>query len=89
MNFKKIAKMKNNLLKYYIVAFYLCSSFVLFAQPGTGNGTPTGDGALEDTGTTDVTPGASIDDYVWVLALVGLVFVFMKFRTRQDKKLKN
>ena len=80
--------MKNNVLKYYITAAYLCSTFVMFAQPGTGNGTA-GDGALEDTGANDVTPGAPIDDYVWVLALVGLVFVFMKFRAIQNKKLKS
>jgi len=80
--------MKNNLLKYYIAALYLCSTFVMFAQPGTGNGTPTGDGSLEDTGATDVTPGAPIDDYVWVLAVVGLIFVFMKFRAIQNQKIK-
>jgi hypothetical protein len=28
----------------------------------------------------DTTP-APIDDYVWVLALIGLVFVFLRFRT--------
>ena len=73
--------MKNNLLKYYIAAFYLCSTFTLFAQPGT-----------EDDGTglesTD-TPAAPIDDYVWVLALMGLVFVFIKFRAIQNKKIKS
>ena len=69
--------MKNNVLKYYIAAFYLCSTFVLFAQPGDGNG-ETGDAGLEGGG--DTTPGAPIDDYVWVLALVGLLFVFLKFR---------
>ena len=69
--------MKNNALKYYIAAFYLCSTFVLFAQPGDGNG-GSGDAGLEGGG--DTTPGAPIDDYVWVLALVGLLFVFLKFR---------
>ena len=69
--------MKNTVLKYYIAAFYLCSTFVLFAQPGDGNGL-SGDDGLEGGG--DTTPGAPIDDYVWVLALVGLLFVFLKFR---------
>jgi hypothetical protein len=69
--------MKNTVLKYYIAAFYLCSTFVLFAQPGDGNG-ESGDAGLEGGG--DTTPGAPIDDYVWVLALVGLLFVFLKFR---------
>ena len=67
--------MKTNLLKYYIAAFYFCSTFVMVAQPGTGNG-ETGDGALEGADE----PAAPIDDYVWVLALIGLLFVFLKFR---------
>jgi hypothetical protein len=69
--------MKTNLLKYYIAAFYIFSTFVMVAQPGTGNG-GTGEGALEGDG--DATPGAPIDDYVWVLAGVGVLFVFLKFR---------
>ena len=66
--------MKTNLLKYYIVAFYLCSTFIAFAQPGSGSS----DGPLDGDG--DTTPLAPIDDYVWVLAVVGLLFVFLKFR---------
>jgi len=70
--------MKNNLLKYYTIAFYLCSTFIVFAQPGDGNG-GSGDGALEGGG--DTTPTAPISDYLWVLALVGLVFAILKIRT--------
>ena len=66
--------MKTNLLKYYIVAFYLCSTFIAFAQPGSWSS----DGPLDGDG--DTTPLAPIDDYVWVLAVVGLLFVFLKFR---------
>ena len=73
--------MKNTLLKYYTAVFYLCSSFVLFAQePGD-----TAPGGLETDG--DVTPAAPIDDYVWVLALIGLLFVFLKLRAIQNKKM--
>ena len=72
--------MKNTALKYYIAAFYLCSTFVLFAQPGD-----TAPGGLEGDG--DTTPGAPIDDYVWVLAVIGLIFVFMKFKALQNKKM--
>jgi hypothetical protein len=36
----------------------------------------------------DTTPGAPIDDYVWVLAVIGLIFVFMKFRAIQNKKIQ-
>ena len=69
--------MKNTILKYYIAVFYFCSTFIMFAQPGTGNG-GTGEGGLEGDG--DATPGAPIDDYVWVMAGIGLLFVFLKFR---------
>jgi hypothetical protein len=72
--------MKNNVLKYYIVAFYLCSTFVMFAQPGDD------DTGSDLEGDGDVTPAAPIDDYVWVLALVGLFFVFMKFRAIYGKR---
>lgn len=76
--------MKKNLLKYYIATFYLCSSFAMFAQtdPGTGGG-------VENDGTGDTTPTAPIDDYVWVLALIGLFFVFMKFRAIQKNKINS
>lgn len=69
--------MKNNFIKYYISAIYLCTSFAMFAQdPGSGTN---GGGTLDDA-TGDVTPGAPIDGYVWVLALIGLTFVFLRLR---------
>jgi hypothetical protein len=71
--------MKNNVLKFYIAAIYFCSTMVMFAQPGDGsNGDP-----LEGPD-----PGAPIDDYVWVLAIVGLFFVFMKFRAIHNNKIQ-
>jgi hypothetical protein len=73
--------MKNTALKYYIAAFYLCSTFVLFAQPGD-----TAPGGLEGDG--DTTPGALIDNYIWVLAVIGLIFVFMKFRAIQKHRIQ-
>ena len=75
--------MKNNLLKYYIAAFYLCSTFALFAAPGDGNG-ETGDAALEGADA----PAAPIDNYVLALALVGLMFVFIKLRAIHKNKIK-
>jgi hypothetical protein len=75
--------MKKNLLKYYIAAFYFCSTFAMLAQTDPGTGGVDGDG------TTDTTPSAPIDDYIWVLALVGLLFVFMKFRAIQKMKIKS
>ena len=67
--------MKTNLLKYYIAAFYLCSTFVTFAQsPGTED--TSGTGNLEGADA----PAAPIDGYVWVLAALGLLFVFFRLR---------
>ena len=71
--------MKNKLFKYYITVFFFCSSFIMFADPGATDTT----GTLEDADAP--TP---IDDYVWILALVGLILVFMKFRAMQSKKIK-
>lgn len=65
--------MKNYLLKYYIAAFYMCATFMTFAQePGS-----------EDNGTGIETydVAAPIDGYVWVLATIGLVYVFLRVRT--------
>lgn len=65
--------MKNNLLKFYIAAFYFASTFILFAQS-----TP---GVTDEGGTMEGEEvAAPIDDYVWVLALIGLLFVFYRLR---------
>jgi len=72
--------MKNIVLKFYIVAMFFCSTALLFAQPGT-----TGDGT---GGLEGADPAAPIDDYLWVLALVGLLFIFMKFRAIQKNKIQ-
>ena len=65
--------MKNNLLKYYIAAFYFASTFILFAQS-----TP---GANDEGGTMESDEvAAPIDDYVWILAVIGLLFVFNRLR---------
>lgn len=70
--------MKTNLLKYYIVAFYLCSTFVTFAQPGTDD---------DGTGLEGAdTPSAPIDDYTWVLAAIGLVYVFFRLRALSQQR---
>jgi hypothetical protein len=73
-------KMKNLILKFYIVTLFLCSTTLMFAQPGsTGDGT----GGVEGTD-----PPAPIDGYIWVLAAVGLVFVFMKFKAIQKSRIQ-
>jgi hypothetical protein len=77
--------MKNNLLKYYSVLVFFFSSVVLFAQPGDDDA----GGTLEDTA-GDTTP-LPIDDYILVLAFVGLVFVFLRVKAiaRQENTLKD
>jgi hypothetical protein len=73
--------MKNNLLKYYLVFFCLCSNFALFAQqPGGTNDTSDMEG-------TDAA-AAPIDDFIWVLALMALVYVFLKLRANQNNKIQ-
>jgi hypothetical protein len=61
--------MKTNLVKFYITTFFLCCTVVTFAQP-----------AIPDESDGDTTPAAPIDDYIWLLAVIGLLFIFLKFR---------
>jgi len=64
--------MKTNVLKYYIAAIYLYSNFIMVAQvPGNEDN----NGGLEGSD-----PAAPIDVYVWVLAALGLVYVFLRLR---------
>lgn len=72
--------MKNQFTKYYIAFFYLCSSFMLFAEPGDVN--DTSDLEIVDT------PAAPINDYLWVLALAGLMLIFLKMKAAQSKKIQ-
>lgn len=55
----------------------MCSNFIIFAQPGSGNGT----GDLEGTDA----PTAPINDYMWILVLAGLIFVFLKYKSYSKK----
>jgi len=74
--------MKNKVLKFYIVAVYLFSTVVMFgADPGADNDTGTMEGDGDNT-------GMPIDDYVYVLAVIGLLFVFIKFRAIYNSKIK-
>ena len=74
----KNKKMKNLFNKYYIAFFYLCSTFVVFAEPGDGNDT-------NDLENVDAV-AAPINDYLWVLALAGLILIFLKLKAAQSKK---
>lgn len=76
--------MSVKLIKYVLPVQFLLFSIVMFAQdPGDDSE----GGGLEGDG--DITPAAPIDDYVWVLALVGLFFAFMWFRSIQSNKIKD
>ena len=63
-----------NTLKYFIAICFFCSTLAVFAQPGEGNGS-SGDAGLDGGAESDTT-GMPIDDYVWVLAGLGLVYVW-------------
>lgn len=73
--------MKNRFLKFYIVAFYLGSTFMLFAQPGLGSN----NGGIDDAGANDNTPAAPIDNYVWIMTFVALTLAFLKFSAMRKK----
>jgi len=74
--------MKKYILNFLILSFCLFLNFAAFAQAGPGEGAVggTGDNALEGTGAEGVNSTAPINDYIWVLAIIGLVFAFYKFK---------
>jgi len=67
--------MKDNLSKNSLAAFCLCLNFTAFAQPGSGNDT----GNLENVDA----PAAPIDNYLWALVLLGILFAIYTFRKNQ------
>ena len=73
--------MKKYLVKFYIIACFMLSSFSLFAQPDDTDGTPTDN--LEGTD-----PAASIDRFVLLLLLVGIAVAITAFR-KPVKEIEN
>jgi hypothetical protein len=71
--------MKNLVSKFYVIAAFLFSTAVMFAQPGSGS-----EGGDLEGNDND----APIGDYLWVLAIVGLVFVYFKFRSIQKNSIQ-
>lgn len=68
--------MKNittHLFKFSIFSVVLLSNFMMYSQA------PGDDTAAGDLEGTDAAP-APINDYLWILVLVGLAFVFYKYR---------
>ena len=74
--------MKNIVSKFYLAVSFLCSTAMLFAQSGPG-ATSDDEGGLEGADNQ-----APIGDYIWVLAVVGLVFVYFKFRSMQKNSIQ-
>ena len=60
--------MKNTALKAYILFFFLYSNSIIWANPGSENDTSN----LEATDAV----AAPIDNYVWLVALMGFALVF-------------
>ncbi len=81
--------MKNKKLKLYIVTFYLYSNVALFAASRLGSNSSTGNLEEEDAvTTTQQAAPLPINHYLWVLALIGLMYGFIKFRTYQNSKIE-
>jgi len=71
--------MKKHIPSIYLFVFTLLFNLVSFAQaPGDFDDNP-------DANPLDA-PAAPIDDYLWVLALVGLVFVFIWFKANAKQE---
>jgi hypothetical protein len=69
--------MKNKFLKYCTAVLFLCTSTIVFAQPGDNDG----GGGLEGND-----PAAPIDDYVGILALAGFSYVLYKVKANQKEE---
>jgi hypothetical protein len=72
--------MKNIVSKFYLIVAFLCSTAIIFAQPGDDSNDV---GGME--GADNQLP---ISDYLWVLAVVGLVFVYFKSRATQKNHIQ-
>lgn len=70
--------MKNILLKFYITVICLFSTVIMFAEPGEGNDV----GNLESADA----PAASINEQLFTLAIIGVIFAFYFLKkTIRDK----
>jgi hypothetical protein len=76
-NFNIMKKYKKTLLAIIVSLF---TNLITFAQT-----TPADIGDPADTNPLD-TPAAPIDSHVWLLALVGLLYILLKFRAKAKQK---
>lgn len=67
--------MKKYIVKSLILSCFLFFNFVVYAlDPGQSGD---GSGGLEGESTSNV----PINDYIWILCIIGFVFAFYKFKT--------
>lgn len=82
--------MKNNLLKFYMLAFFLVSDFIMFAQDcadPTDPGCEGGEGPpLEEP---DDLPSGSINAKLIYLAIIGVMFAFYYYNKKKQEQLEN
>lgn len=71
--------MKNNLLKFYMLAFFLVSDFVMFAQP-------TDNDPDDDLEGNDNLP---INSKLIYLGLAGIAFAFYLYNRKKQQQVEN
>ena len=69
--------MKNNIFKLYILAFFLLTDFISFAQPGQDQP----GGGLEG----DDPPPAPIDGKLILLVIAAILFAFYTIKNRRKE----
>lgn len=73
-----------NFVKWYAVAFFLVSSFAVFAQTSNENDPANGTGGGETVDGED--PSGSINSQLIYLGLAGAVFAFAYYKNSVAKK---
>ena len=68
--------MKTKLFNIYLIGFFLLSDFMMFAQPGTDDGS----GDLEG----DDAPDAPINSKLIILGIVGIIYVYYTFYKKKQ-----
>lgn len=71
--------MKKHITSIYTIIFTLLFSLASFADPGDF-------GDTGDPDPLDQPAAAPINDYLWVLVLVGLVYIFYKYQSYSKKQ---
>lgn len=78
--------MKNYIFKIYLFTFFLISDYAMFAQPGSGGGSP-GNGSGDDDGNNEGgNPDAPINGKTIVLAITAISFAYYYFSKKREEK---